>query len=196
MAGVALRAKTLEQSLAAVEAPQTDDAKELTNLISKGIAHARSLARGLDPVEVETSGLSAALQNLAAETNTFFDVSCFVRCPASLQVAPQPGLALYRIAQEAIHNAITHGEARRIDIELEMRSGQLCLKINDNGTGFDTKAGRRTGMGLRVMQYRARSIGGDLTINSTPKLGTQICCLLPRAASKKERPVSSPTPNQ
>jgi PAS domain S-box-containing protein len=182
LAGIAFRSKALEQSLETAGAPQAGDAKELTRLISGGIAQTRSLARGLDPVDVETSGLPAALQNLAAESTGLFNIDCQVRCAPTVRVAPQPGLALYRIAQEAIHNAITHGEAGRVEIDLEIIDQQLVLKVRDNGSGFNTGAKRPGGMGLRVMMYRASSVGGHLNVRSQPKSGTEVCCILPQGS--------------
>ena len=180
LAGIAFRAKALEQTLATEAIAHAAEAKELATLISNAISQTRSLARGLDPIEVETIGLSAALQNLSSESEKFFEITCLFRCSEStLQVEPQTALALYRIAQEAIHNAISHGEARRIEIELAMDTNQLRLQIHDNGVGFEVQTCKQGGMGLRVMQYRARSIGANLTIRSHLNQGTEIRCLVP-----------------
>ncbi len=183
LAGIAFRAKALEQTLAAEALPQALEAKELAALVSNAIRQTRSLARGLDPIEVETIGLLAALQNLTTETEKFFDITCLFRCTeAALPVDPQTSLALYRIVQEAIHNAITHGEARRIEINLAIDNGRLCLRIQDDGIGFQVASLKQAGMGLRVMHYRARSIGATFNIRSQPEQGTQIECLLPFTA--------------
>jgi signal transduction histidine kinase len=138
----------------------------------------------LDPVEVETIGLPAAMQNLTAETEKSFNLACRFRCSGpALEIQPQVSLALYRIAQEAIHNAITHGEARRIEIELANDADHLGLRIQDDGLGFELQRTTPTGMGLRVMRYRAHSIGASLKISSQPRHGTQICCVVPRGIS-------------
>src|SRR5262249_39196717 len=143
----------------------------------------RSLARGLDPIEVETIGLQAALQNLAVETQKFFNISCRFQCAENMwEVDPQVSLALYRVVQEAIHNGITDGEATAIDIELGMNGSNLCLRVQDDGTGFQPEERRKAGIGLRVMQYRARSIGGNLRVSSEPKRGTEVRCLVPQRA--------------
>ena len=152
-------------------------------LISNAMAQTRSLARGLDPIGIETIGLVAALQILAAETEAIFNLTCRFRyMDTTLSLDAGKALALYRIVQEAIHNAITHGEARRITIELAMDTDPLCLRVQDDGTGFAAGTGNPTGMGLRVMQYRARSIEARLEIKSQIKHGTEIRCRLPRAA--------------
>jgi PAS domain S-box-containing protein len=179
LAGISFRAKALENNLAAASIPQEADAAELARLISKAISQTRSLARGLDPQELELGGLPAALQSLSTETNAFFGVQCFLRCTADLTLPAQSGLALYRIAQEAIHNAINHGDAHRIEIDLTRDESHLHLRIKDDGVGFDQERQSREGMGLRVMHYRARSIGGQLGVLSHPKQGTEISCLVP-----------------
>jgi len=183
LAGIAFRAKALEQGLAAEASPRSGEAKELATLMSNAIRQTRSLARGLDPIEVETSGLVASLQSLAAETNYFFNVNCRFRSEDSEVRIPAPtGLALYRIAQEAIHNAITHGQAREIRMELTCDAGCLRLRLQDDGTGFELERASRDGMGLRVMEYRARSIGAHLAIRSQPGQGTEISCQMPALA--------------
>ncbi len=184
LAGIAFRAKALEQTLAAEGLPCIREARELTTLISNAIGQTRSLARGLDPIEVENRGLIIALQDLAAETEKLFGVRClFASRVPDVQVDGQAGLAFYRIMQEAIHNAIKHGSARRIQTELKYSDDHLCLEIQDDGAGFDAGAtGAGCGMGLRVMNYRARSIGAVLLVKSQPERGTRIECRLPVAA--------------
>jgi signal transduction histidine kinase len=177
------KAKALEKDLAAHKLRHAREAKELAGLVSNAISQTRSLARGLDPVEVETIGLPAALQNLAAEANRFFNIICRFRCSEVLgKVDGQTALGLYRIVQEAIHNAITHGEATEIDIELSSNSDHGYLRVTDNGKGFTIEDQVQTGMGLRVMQYRAQSVGGSLSIQSEPGRGTTIYCRLPAKA--------------
>jgi PAS domain S-box-containing protein len=180
LAGIAFRAKALEQTLSNESLAHAREAKELATLISNAIGQTRSLARGLDPVEVETIGLPAALQNLAAETRKFFAVNCLFSCSDSeMRVDPQTSLALYRIVQEAIHNAITHGDATRITVELMINPAQLILHVLDNGNGFVLKPANPDGMGLRVMHYRARAIGALLNITSKLKEGTEIAISVP-----------------
>jgi PAS domain S-box-containing protein len=183
LAGIAFKAKALEQSLVAESLPHGAEAKELAALVSNAISQTRSLARGLDPIEVETIGLQAALENLAVETQKFFNISCRFQCSENeMEVDPQVSLALYRVVQEAIHNGITHGEAGAIEIELTMNGSNLCLRVQDDGTGFQPEESRPGGIGLRVMQYRARSIGGSLRVSSQPQRGTEVHCMVPGRA--------------
>jgi len=183
LAGIAFKAKALEQTLVAESLPHGTEAKELAALVSNAISQTRSLARGLDPIEVETIGLQAALQNLAVETQKFFNISCRFQCAENMpEIDPQVSLALYRVVQEAVHNAITHGEATSIELELGVTGSNLWLRVQDDGTGFQPEEGRNGGIGLRVMQYRARSIGGSLRVSSEPKRGTEVHCMVPRRA--------------
>jgi PAS domain S-box-containing protein len=183
LAGIAFRAKALEQALVSQDSPQARDASELTGLISGAIRQTRELARGLDPIEVESSGIVAALQRLAAETQNLFDVRCQFHCPdPEVKIEPRTGAALYRLAQEAIHNAIAHGDTRRIDVTVSVEGGRCCLRIRDWGIGFEVEKANRSGIGLRVMDYRARSIGGALRITSHPGEGTEVLCSVPHAA--------------
>lgn len=188
LAGIAFKAKALEQTLVAESLPHGAEAKELAALVSNAISQTRSLARGLDPIEVETIGLQAALQNLAGETQKFFNISCRFQCfESTLNVDPQISLALYRIVQEAIHNGITHGDARCIEIELRIDGPKLCLRVHDDGAGFQPQDVRQGGIGLRVMQYRARSLGGSLRISSQPRQGTEVYCVVPRLTASITR---------
>ena len=180
LAGIAFRAKALEQTLSAEGLLHAAEAHELATLISNAISQSRTLARGLDPVEVESIGLPAALQTLTADISNVFNVECVCSCSdLHFDLEPQTSLALYRIVQEAIHNAITHGEASRIAVELALDQGQLCLRITDNGCGFEEKVSTHHGMGLRVMQYRARSIGGNLSIQSKAGSGSKVSLVVP-----------------
>jgi PAS domain S-box-containing protein len=181
LAGIAFKAKALEQTLVAESLPHGTEAKELAALVSNAISQTRSLARGLDPIEVETIGLQAALQNLAVETQKFFNISCRFQCGENmLEIDPRVSLALYRVVQEAIHNAITHGEATSIEIELGVTGSNLWLRVQDDGAGFQPEQGRNGGIGLRVMQYRARSIGGNLRVSSEANRGTEVHCTVTR----------------
>jgi PAS domain S-box-containing protein len=189
LAGIAFKAKALEQTLVGESLPHGMEARELAALVSNAISQTRSLARGLDPIEVETIGLPAALENLAVETQKFFGISCQFRCGDGLLADdPQVSLALYRIVQEAIHNGITHGDARTIEIELSIKASNLCLRVHDDGTGFQPDDTRQRGIGLRVMHYRARSIGGSLHITSQPEQGTEVSCVVPRMIGARAYP--------
>ena len=93
-------------------------------------------------------------------------------------------LHLYYIAQEAISNAIKHGQATSVTVAIDESADRLVLTIRDNGNGFQSPPVGASGMGIRIMRYRARMIGATLDLKSQPGLGTQIICALYTAAGK------------
>jgi len=180
LAGIAVKAKILEEDLAAASSTHRPKAEKLVRLINNAIQQARTLARGLDPIEMQANGLVPALQKLACETGDFFHVACILRCDQPvLPVSKSISLQLYRIVQEGINNAVKHGKPDRIEIGLATQPTHLRLRIKDDGRGFRIDSARREGMGLRIMQYRAHVIGGVLTIQSRPNRGTEVQCLVP-----------------
>jgi PAS domain S-box-containing protein len=180
LAGIAFKAKVLEGDLAAESSRLARDAEKIVGLINDAIQQTRNLARGLDPVDFEVSGLPAALQDLAAQTENLFHIDCIFRCNEErLDLDTQTNITLYRITQEAINNAIKHGQARRIEIDLKAGKPQLSLTIRDHGKGFLPDDILRRGMGLRIMGYRASTVGGVLSVHSEVDVGTEIKCLLP-----------------
>jgi PAS domain S-box-containing protein len=187
LAGIAFKTKVLEEDLAAESSRLTHDAEKIVGWINDAIQQTRNLARGLDPVDFEVSGLPAALQNLAAQTENVFHIDCIFRCNEErLNLDAQTNVALYRIAQEAINNAIKHGQARRIEIDLKADKPQLSLTIRDKGKGFLLDDKPRLGMGLHIMGYRADTLGGILSIHSEVDVGTEIKCFLPKAFLEKQ----------
>jgi PAS domain S-box-containing protein len=178
--GIALKTKMLEETLTRGKSAEAWRAKEVVGLVNTAITQTRNLAHGLDPIHVEANGLVAALRNLAAQTREFFQVGCAFACKRDhLHVNTQTGIAFYRITQEAIHNAIRHGKATQINVELAVGGTQLCLTIFDNGKGFSPDSKSYLGMGLHIMQFRANSIGGHLTVESQPGKGAWIKCTVP-----------------
>jgi PAS domain S-box-containing protein len=180
LAGIALKARILEDNLADCSSSQRPAAKKLVRLINNAIQQARNLARGFDPIEVGANGLVPALQKLARETRDLFHVRCDLQSVQSdLPLGKSISLQLYRIAQEAINNAIKHAKPARIEIELAIEESCLRLCIDDDGRGFRAGAPSQSGMGLRIMHYRAHAVGAILKIDSAPDRGTKIKCLLP-----------------
>ena len=152
--------------------------EEITRLIREAIGHTRDLARGLSPVLLQSKGLAVALQDLAESTTRHMrGVRC--RCETGVPEPVPPddaAIHLYRIAQEAVANAVKHGRATEIVIVLRLTGDRLVLAIEDNGRGFQEGAAGGTGMGLRVMHYRAGIIGGSLEIVRGPGSGVTVTC--------------------
>src|SRR5262249_5495728 len=151
LAGIAIKAKLLEDDLAAAAPAHVLRARHLVGLLNNAIKQTRALARGLDPIEVDVNGLGPALQRLAAETTELFQVACTAHCEApGLPASKSIGIQLYRIAQEAISNAAKHAKPRRIEIRLAAQSTHIRLRIKDDGCGFRTEGPCPEGMGLRI----------------------------------------------
>jgi signal transduction histidine kinase len=105
-------------------------------------------------------------------------VRCRFVCPEPVvEVGSHAELHLYRIAQESVTNAIKHAEAKQITISLE-RNSHLCLEIKDDGRGFDPEIVPEGSMGLQMMRYRANVVGAELRVQSSPKEGTLIKCVV------------------
>jgi signal transduction histidine kinase len=143
-------------------------------MVQRAMTQTRDLARGLSPVRLEAEGLTDALRELAAGTRKVFGCDCRFRCDSPVLV-PDHSVAihLYRIAQEAVSNAIKHGQARRIEIGLTAKGRSATLAVEDNGKGISRKLPKCKGMGLRIMRYRAEVIGGVVMVEPAPRGGTR-----------------------
>ena len=184
LTGTGLLHKNLADRLQQEDHPMASEAAEITDLIRDADQYARDLARGLTPVDLEASGLSEALRRLSHNAERLFDVECvFEEAGTTLVHNSQAATHLYRITQEAVSNAVRHGEAERIRIILAGGRDQIRLRVYDNGSGFDVAQAQNGGMGLRIMQYRARVIGGSFDVSSTVDRGTTVTCTLPRTAN-------------
>lgn len=174
----------LEQQLAARVQPEVAAAQKMGQVIDDAIAEARALSRGLFPVQLETNGLSLALQQLAAGVRARARVNCRMDCPEPVLVRDNiVATHLYRIAQEAVNNAVKHSRAGSILIELKNGDNRIELKISDDGIGIPVTRNPSGGMGLHIMQYRAQAIGGALNIERAPEHGTIVFCSAPQPAA-------------
>lgn len=140
---------------------------------------ARMIARGLCPASFEVTGLVDALRALAHNTTVLFRVRCQCRAdgPHST-IAPEVAIQLYRIAQEAVNNAVRHSRPREISIEWHLH-GRCQLEVTDDGIGFSVEQNVGGGMGLRSMRYRASLFQGHLRIQSQLGSGTRLTCEVP-----------------
>ncbi len=142
----------------------------------------RSLARGLTPVNLNAHGLASALKQLAHRTHVPGRLACHFVCRTPFVLDDsQTAMHLYRIAQEAVNNALKHARTRRIHISLAQQQHELRLQIKDDGRGLPKSRKARSGMGLEVMRHRAHYIGATLEIDSKPGQGVRVICTLPLA---------------
>ncbi|MCC6487964.1 MAG: hypothetical protein IT364_10735 [Candidatus Hydrogenedentes bacterium] len=163
------------------------EADEITQITRHAMTEARALARGLMPVDLDSRGLAAALHELAYDCENIFNVACDCICDEQVRVEdPVSSLQLYRITQEAVSNGVRHGQASVIRIHLGLElSGSGLLTIQDDGRGFRPGAKPRSGMGLRIMKYRAETIGGTLEVHSRRAKGTTITCRFPLSVTRQ-----------
>jgi PAS domain S-box-containing protein len=181
LTGIAFMAKVHEAKLAEQKRAETDDAAKIVKLVNEAIHKTRELARGLLPVVSDSHGLMSALQMWAAEVEDLFGVSCCFECESAVLIHDVTmATHLYHIAQEAVNNAIKHGKAQEILIQLVAKNGIGRLAINDDGKGIMENRSSGHGMGLHIMNYRAAMIGGSLEIRRDPKKrGTIVTCIFP-----------------
>lgn len=178
LGGVALLAKSLSNVLTNNSRPEAPQAAELAQFIYSAVGETRSVARGLRPVELAEGGLLAALQDLAEQTGA--RLQCEVRTHGRPRVTSNEiATNLYRIAKEAVANAVKHSGATRVLVRLRQSADRLSLVVEDNGAGFTTPGSDAEGMGLRVMRYRAHSIGARLAIVDRPCAGVTVKCSVP-----------------
>ncbi len=177
--GASWRAEALRNQLRKVDPAAAARADEIAQIVRNCMAEARSLARGLCPVTMEQNGLIAALQEFAAEIAGRSQVACSLDCDEHLNIADlDVATHVYRIAQEAVANAIKHGKARTVTIRLTAQAGQATLSVRDDGKGLPSQP-RGAGMGLHTMRYRASVIGGILDIKRGSPRGTLVTCTFP-----------------
>ncbi len=178
LAGIEFQNSVLVQQLSKTPEAQAEAAR-IGELIRNATKQARALARGLSPVEIEPNGLMAALNNLAINATNLFRVHCSFECPQPVLLENRTSAThLYRIAQEAIGNAVKHGQAKTVFIILKRVDGELILTVKDDGVGFNQDGRAIEGMGLRIMEYRADMIGAMLRIDSLKGEGTTVACRL------------------
>ena len=184
LTGTALAGQVLGERLAAKSLPEAADAGKVVELVEEGIALARNLARGLYPVEMEAEGLMVAFRDLAANTTNATKVRCVFECDAPVLIHDDAAAThLFRIAQEAVRNAVQHGKPKRIGITLAERGGFVTLTVEDDGVGVPETARKTNGLGIRIMAHRAAMIGGSFAIEPGPTGGTIVTCSVPNATA-------------
>jgi signal transduction histidine kinase/CheY-like chemotaxis protein len=177
LTGISCLSAALRDKLQVQGRPEAEEAATISTLVQEAIAQTRALARGLCPVQLETSGLETALEDLTFQVQRLHGIECsFVPSGPISICETSDALHLYRIAQEAINNAIKHANARRITVTLDFAKENKLLCIEDDGCGFDPDGTQGLSTGLHLMPYRAAMIGGTLTVTSQPNAGTRVEC--------------------
>lgn len=178
----------LHRDLQAAKTGQAKVVGQLCTELGTALALARNLAHELYAVAPTPEGLVEALESLAERVNADRRIECAFPGEKSVLVPNQAAAShLYRIAQEATHNALKHSHATRIDIELRCSPPGLDLKVRDNGVGFPTGPAAR-GLGLRTMEQRARLMGGRLKVQPHPNGGVEVLCSVPSGVVDRANP--------
>jgi len=180
LTGIAFMSKVQEQKLMEKGLPEAVDAGKIVGLVNEAIHKTRELARGLLPVVSDAQGLMSALRQWAGEVEDLFKVRCHFQCLVPVLIHDDTmATHLYYIAREAVNNAIKHGHAHLIDIQLAADEHQGVLTIADDGNGIGNIAAGNKGMGLHLMNYRARMVGGSLDVRRAAGGGTRVSCVFP-----------------
>jgi hypothetical protein len=176
LTGVALMLRGLATRVQGRCPEAVDSVNEIVALVNRSIENARSLAHGLLPVRNETGGLAFALRELASRSRDLYglDVNFTAEVASELNLDETDASHLYRIAQEALTNASRHGHATLVDIHLKANGLRFLLCITDNGEGFHPPTSPYSGMGLKIMKYRAGMIGATFEIAPNEPRGTVV----------------------
>ena len=170
----------MSNELKRVDPVYADKMLQLSGDMRDTITEVRSLSHGLSPVPLWEHGLEDALRSLAEITTRNAGVCCVFECPERVPAIYEATAGhLYRIAQEAVNNALKHAEAGEIRIGLEKREKNLVMEVDDDGCGLPDTMPKDGGIGLRVMQHRARMIGGKIELGPAPAGGTRIAIAVP-----------------
>jgi signal transduction histidine kinase len=184
LTGTSLALQVLGGELEKESFPQKKDADKAVELVEQAIELTRNVAKGLFPLELEGQGLGGALLELSRSTADRYRITCEFKCDSDVpRLDSTTATHLYRIAQEAVANAIKHAHVSRIFIELSIVDANLTLTVRDDGIGLPEHVPNDRGIGLRIMASRAGMIGGSLSVENGSGGGTIVTCRLSPASA-------------
>lgn len=181
LSGIRLISLNLSRQFEAEGLTGAKEVKEVSDLIQKVDQQVRTFSRGLATSGIEAETVQGSLRQLAIKANEFYGIQCTFETDLNADITGENTVRnMYRIAQEAIRNAVIHGEADKIDIRLEDHDTGLLFTIVDNGNGFsqplaEAKAG---GIGIATMRYRADMLGGKLSFDENESGQTRVSCFI------------------
>ena len=180
LTATSLSLQVLSDKLAEASLPQAKDADAGIELIEEAIDLTRKLAKGLFPLELEGQGLAGALRELCRSMAERYNIKCeFNGVSQSPALDSTTATHLYRIAQEALTNAIKHGHVSEVSVGLSRVAEDLILSVTDDGAGLPESIPEDRGLGLRIMASRAGMIGGTFSAKNRNEGGTIVMCRLP-----------------
>lgn len=181
LTGIAMMMHALARTLMEIAPVQAKEAGRLCTMMETAHGNIRDLSKDFFPVELKQHGLLVALKGVAQRAQIQFGVSCVVQANTSdaKKLGETAAVQIFRIAQEAVQNAIKHAHARKIVIRLAKAKGIWQLTVKDDGVGLPDSATKTGGMGLRIMRYRAQMLQGSLSVTKAEGGGTLVSCTLP-----------------
>lgn len=180
LTGLEMLSNALVEDLGGREPALGELARRLNAELRETVTQARLLSHSLAPVPLTGDGLMHGLGELAASTSRIAGVRCHFTCEPPVVIQDvATATHLYRIAQEAVNNALKHGHASRVDITLGRRGDRVELSIANNGLALPPDSAARHGTGLHVMRYRAEMIGASLSVKPGKRKGVRVNCTLP-----------------
>jgi len=182
LTGIGLISQNLARKLKSNGIAGADEVQEISDLIKEADEYAKSLAQGMVQVNIEEEGLEAALCNLCKQVKKFFGIDCSFAFQENIEIGnSMRALHLYRIAQEAISNAVKHGNAHSVEVKMKESNGHIVMSIKDDGIGFgeSSQPNKEKGMGIHIMKYRANMMSGRLDILETEDDMTKVICKIP-----------------
>lgn len=180
LTGAAFMSEALRKMLAEKDPDASGRAAEIQSLINEAIGLTRTISRGLVPVDLSGNSLEDALRELADTSHRMYSIRCALDVEKGFSMEdPASATHLYYIAQEALRNAVSHGRARRVDIILRKNSERLALIVRDDGHGLKKDPDSAEGIGVKIMRYRARFIGGRMSIVPRHEGGVLVMCTVP-----------------
>lgn len=187
LTGISLLSKVLTHRLQVSQHPSAGQSAEISMLVNDCIGWTRDLARLLSPVALERDGFMVAVKHMTVNSHRLLGVEAqFQTNDEELVLDQTTSLHLYRVIQEAMNNAVRHGKAKMILVTVMRQEDILALTVTDDGCGLSARTALHPGIGLRIMQYRARMLGATLTASRTsPTGGTTVTCILKMPADRK-----------
>ena len=192
LVGITLLGNVLHEELSRTGVEQAKYAQQITQLVKELVSAVRALEKGLSVTHLEQGeGLEEALEDLAEQVRSSGEIACVFHAPTSKsKLEPQTAMYLFRIAQEAVHNAVTHSQARRLQIRLAIKRNAVVLSVRDDGVGFQENVSElreeRSLIASPIMHYRSRAIGAKLEIKQLRR-GSEVISTVPKSRAPRKR---------
>jgi len=191
LVGISLLGNVLYEELSRTGIEQAEFARQIAHLVKEVVSEVRTLEKGLSVTHLEQGeGLVEALEDLAEQVRSSGEIECVFRASVSKPVMePQTAMYLFRIAQEAAHNAVAHSHARRLQIRLSNKRDAVVLSVRDDGVGFPENGtvDARSQIGFPIMHSRSRAIGAKLEIRHLRRGGIEVISTVPKRKVPRKR---------